>query len=417
MFDRDTWQEIFESLKKHKLRTALTALGVFWGIFMLIFMLGMGSGMQNAVFSNFGSQAKNVMYVWTSGTSLPYQGFQPGRFPRLNMDDVDYLLENVEGIDYIAPRTSISGTITKGNIAEAYEIRGELPDMVSVEGYRIYRGRYLQPSDVEESRKVVVLGKRVAEVLFGAGKWQESIGQYVTANGVEFMVVGIFGPDLIKPWNEDSMETVVIPLTTMHRAFGTGGLIHFFAVSARTGYKVSDIEDEVNTILKSRHHVAPNDPRGIGGFNLEEQFDKINGLFTGIGLFLWLVGIGTLIAGVVGVSNIMIITVKERTKEIGIRKALGATPGKIIRSILTESVFITVISGYFGLLVGVLVIGGLDAVMEAAQIEAEMFYNPEVRLIVAVGSLVILIISGALAGLIPATMAARVNPVLALKDE
>lgn len=417
MFDRDTWQEIFDSLRKHKLRTALTALGVFWGIFMLIFMLGMGSGMQNAVFSNFGSQAKNVMYVWTNGTSLPYQGFQPGRTPRLNMDDVEYLLENVEGVDYIAPRTSVPGTITKRDIAESYEIRGELPEMVLVEGYRIYKGRYIQPSDVKESRKVIVLGKRVAEVLFGPGKWQNAIGQYVTANGVEFRVVGIFGPELIKPWNESSLETVVIPLTTMHRAFGTGGLIHFFAVSAKEGYKVSDIEGEVNTILKSRHHVSPEDPRGIGGFNLEAQFDKINGLFTGIGVFLWLVGIGTLLAGIVGVSNIMIITVKERTKEIGIRKALGATPGKIIRSILTESVFITLVSGYFGLLAGVLVIGGLDAVMEAAQIEVEMFYNPEVRLLVAVGSLIILVIAGTLAGLIPATMAARVNPVLALKDE
>ncbi|HLT93710.1 MAG TPA: ABC transporter permease [Membranihabitans sp.] len=417
MFDRDTWQEIFESIRKHKLRTALTALGVFWGIFMLIFMLGMGSGLQNAIFSNFGSQAKNVMYVWTNATSLPYQGFQPGRVPRLNMDDVDYLLSNVEGIDYIAPRTSISGTITKAEIAETYEIRGELPDMVSVEGYRIYRGRYIQPSDVEESRKVIVLGKRVAEVLFGSGKWEEAIGQYVTANGVEFLVVGIFGPDLIKPWNESALETVVIPLTTMHKAFGTGGLIHFFAASARQGYKVSDIETEVKTILQGRHHVAPNDPRGIGGFNLEEQFDRINGLFAGIGIFLWLVGIGTLLAGVVGVSNIMIITVKERTKEIGVRKALGATPRMIIRSILTESVFITLISGYFGLLAGVLVIGGLDAIMEAADIQAQMFYNPEVGLWVALGALIVLVIAGTLAGLIPAMMAARVNPVIALKDE
>mgnify|MGYP001161906618 FL=1 len=417
MFDRDIWQEIFDTLRKHKLRTTLTALGVFWGIFMLIFMLGMGSGLQNAVFSNFGSQARNVMYVWTNATSLPYQGFQPGRVPRLNMDDVDYLLENVPGIDYIAPRTAISGAITKDEISESYQIRGELPDMVSVEGYRIYKGRYIQPSDVDESRKVIVLGKRVAEVLFGGGQWEDAIGEYVTANGVEFLVVGIFGPDLIKPWNESSLETVVIPLTTMHRAFGTGGIIHFFAASAKDGYKVSDIETDVRSILQTRHNVDPNDPRGIGGFNLEEQFDRINGLFAGISIFLWLVGIGTLLAGVVGVSNIMIITVKERTKEIGIRKALGATPNLIIRSILTESVFITLVSGYFGLLAGVLVIGGLDAVMEAADIQAQMFYNPEVKLWVALGALIILVIAGTLAGLIPATMAARVNPIDALKDE
>ncbi len=417
MFDRDTWQEIMDSLRKHKLRTALTALGVFWGIFMLIFMLGMGSGLRNAVFRDFGNHAKNVMYVWTSSTSLPYKGFQPGRTPWLNMDDVEYLMENVDGVGYIAPRTTIPGTITKGETAESYQIRGELTQMITVEGYRVYKGRYIQPSDVTESRKVIVLGKRVAEVLFGAGKWAQSIGQYVTANGVEFKVVGIFGPEQIKPWTEGDLETTVIPLTTMHRTFGTNGQIHYFALSAKPGYKVSQIEGQVNSILKRRHHVAPEDPRGIGGFNLEEQFDKINGLFNGIGLFLWIVGIGTLIAGVVGVSNIMIITVKERTKEIGIRKAIGATPASIIRSILTESVFITVLSGYFGLLAGTMVIGGIDAIMESANVDIQMFYNPEVSLLVAVGSLVILVIAGTLAGLIPAMMAARVNPVIALKDE
>jgi len=417
MFDRDTWQEIFASLRKHKLRTALTALGVFWGIFMLIFMLGMGSGLRNAVFRDFGSHAKNVMYVWSSGTSLPYKGFQPGRTPRLNMDDVDYLLQNVEGIDYIAPRTTVPGNITKGDIVEKYEIRGELADMIKVEGYRVYKGRYIHPSDIETSRKVIVLGKRVAEVMFGAGQWQEAIGQSVTANGVEFTVVGIFGPDQIKPWTESDLESTVIPLTTMHRSFGTGGIIHYFALSALPEYKISDIENEVNSILKKRHNVSPDDPRGIGGFNLEEQFDRINGLFTGIGLFLWIVGIGTLIAGVVGVSNIMIITVKERTKEIGIRKAIGATPGMIIRSILTESVFITLLSGYLGLLAGVLLIGGVDVVMETAKIDVNMFYNPEVSPQVAVGALIILVLSGTLAGLIPALMAAQVNPVIALKDE
>ncbi len=417
MFDRDTWQEIFASLRKHKLRTALTALGVFWGIFMLIFMLGMGSGLRNAVFRDFASHAKNVMYVWTSGTSLPYQGFQPGRTPRLNMDDVDYLMQNVKGVGFIAPRTTVPGNITKGEIVEKYEIRGELADMIKVEGYKIYKGRYIQPSDVENSRKVIVLGKRVAEVLFGGGQWQDAIGQSVTANGVEFTVVGIYGPEQIKPWTESDLESTVIPLTTMHRSFGTGGIIHYFALSALPEYKISDIENEVNSILKKRHHVAPDDPRGIGGFNLEEQFEKINGLFNGIGLFLWVVGIGTLIAGVVGVSNIMIITVKERTKEIGIRKAIGATPGMIIQSILTESVFITLLSGYLGLLAGVLLVGSIDFVMEKAKIDVNMFYNPSVEPKVAIGALVILVVSGTLAGLIPALMAARVNPVTALKDE
>jgi|SRR5690625_2237686 len=417
MFDRDTWQEIFASLRKHRLRTGLTALGVFWGIFMLVFMLGMGSGLQNAIFRDFGNHARNLMYVFATGTSMPYEGFQPGRTPRLNLDDIEYLHEKVDGVDYIAPRTNKWGNITKGEITENYEIRGELTEMIKVEGYRVYKGRYLQPSDIDESRKVIVLGKRVAEVLFGSGNWENAIGEYVTANGVEFQVVGIFGPDQIKPWTEADLEATVIPLSTMDRAFGTGGRIHYFALSALPGFKISDIEDEVYSILKTRHHVAPEDPRGIIGFNLEEQFEKITGLFTGINIFLWIVGIGTLIAGIVGVSNIMIITVKERTKEIGIRKAIGATPGTIIRSILTESVFLTFTSGYLGLLAGVVVIGGTKWILETGDFEFSMFYNPEVTPFVGIGALVILVIAGTLAGLVPASMAARVNPVDALKDE
>lgn len=417
MFDRDTWQEIFASLTKHRLRTGLTALGVFWGIFMLVFMLGMGSGLRNAIFRDFGNHARNVMYVFATTTSMPYDGFQAGRTPRLNMDDVDFLQEKVEGVHYIAPRTTLWGNINKGEISENYEIRGELTDMIKVEGYRIYKGRYLQPSDIEESRKVIVIGKRVAEVLFGSANWENAIGEYITANGVEFQVVGVFGPDQIKPWTEADLEATVVPLTTMDRAFGTGGRIHYFALSALEGYKISDLESEVYSILKRRHHVAPQDPRGVIGFNLEAQFEKITGLFTGIGIFLWIVGIGTLIAGIVGVSNIMIITVKERTKEIGIRKAIGATPGVIIRSILTESVFLTFTSGYLGLLAGVAVIGGANWIMESGDFEFTMFYNPEVTPFVGIGALIILVIAGTLAGLVPASMAARVNPVVALKDE
>ncbi|WP_236975939.1 ABC transporter permease [Membranihabitans maritimus] len=417
MFDRDTWQEILATIRKHKLRTALTALGVFWGIFMLIFMLGMGEGLRNAVFRDFGSRAKNVMYVWSSPTSKPYRGFQPGRVPRLNLDDITYLDENVDGIDYIAPRTTISGSISYNENVESYNIRGELSDMITVEGYKVYKGRYIQPSDIEESRKVIVIGKRVAEVLFGKGEWDKAIGKYITANGVEFQVVGIFGPEFLKPWTQEDLEATVIPLTTMHRAFGTGGQIHYFAVSALPQYKVSDIENDVKSILQQRHSVSPQDPRGIGGFNLEKEFDKITGLFNSISVFLWIVGIGTLIAGVIGVSNIMMIVVKERTKEIGIRKALGATPGVIIRSILTESIVITLISGYLGLLAGTLLIGSIDYIMEYNEINVQMFYNPEVSLQVGIGALLILIISGTIAGFIPGMMAAKVNPVLALKDE
>lgn len=404
------------TIQQHKLRTFLTVLGVFWGVFMLIFMLGMGSGLENAVFRDFGDRATNIMYVWSSSTSLPYQGYQPGRFPRLNFDDLEAIKQQVKGVGFIAPRTRLDAKVVHGETAETYEIRGELSQMIKVEALKVYHGRYISDLDNEETRKVAVLGTRTAEVLFGRNA-EQAIGQYVTINGAEFLVVGIFGPRVIKPWTEDDQEAVVIPLTTMHRTFGMDGRVHYFAVSAQEGYRIAQIEPQVRSLLKARHHVAPNDPRGIGGFNLEAEFQQIRGLFDGISAFLWIVGIGTLLAGIVGVSNIMLIVVKERTKEIGIRKAIGATPASIISSILTESIFITAVSGYLGLLAGVLVIGGINFLMEQAGVESQMFYNPEVNLGIAIGAMVLLTIAGTVAGLIPATLAARVNPVVALKDE
>lgn len=404
------------TIKQHKLRTFLTVLGVFWGVFMLIFMLGMGSGLENAVFRDFGNRATNIMYVWSSSTSLPYQGYQPGRFPRLNFDDLEAIKQQVKGVGFIAPRTRLDAKVVHGETAETYEIRGELSQMIKVEALKVYHGRYISDLDNDESRKVAVLGTRTAEVLFGRNVG-EAIGQYVTINGAEFLVVGIFGPRVIKPWTEDDQEAVVIPLTTMHRTFGMDGRVHYFAVSAQEGYRIAQIEPQVRSLLKARHHVAPNDPRGIGGFNLEAEFQQVRGLFDGISAFLWIVGIGTLLAGIVGVSNIMLIVVKERTKEIGIRKAIGATPASIISSILTESIFITAVSGYLGLLAGVLVIGGINLLMEQASVDSQMFYNPEVNLGIAIGAMILLTIAGTVAGLIPAMMAARVNPVVALKDE
>ena len=404
------------TIKQHKLRTFLTVLGVFWGVFMLIFMLGMGSGLENAVFRDFGNRATNIMYVWSSSTSLPYQGYQPGRYPRLNFDDLEAIKQQVKGVGFIAPRTRQDAKVVHGETAETYEIRGELSQMIKVEALKVYHGRYISDLDNEESRKVAVLGTRTAEVFFGKDI-EKAIGEYVTINGAEFLVVGIFGPEVIKPWTEDDQEAVVIPLTTMHRTFGLDGRVHYFAVSAKEGYRISQIEPQVRSLLKARHHVAPDDPRGISGFNLDAQFRKIRGLFDGISAFLWIVGIGTLLAGIVGVSNIMLIVVKERTKEIGIRKAIGATPASIISSNLTEYIFITAVSGYLGLLAGVLVIGGINFLMEQSGVESQMFYNPEVNLGIAVGAMILLTIAGTVAGLIPAILAARVNPVIALKDE
>jgi putative ABC transport system permease protein len=415
IFDRDNWQEILSTIKKHKLRTGLTALGVFWGIFMLVFVLGMGKGLENGAYRGFGERAKNVMYVWSERTTMPYQGFQPGRQPQLKLEDIIAIQQNLSVVEHVAPRLSMANVpVYYKDIGEQREIRGELDGMIKIEALRLYKGRYINQLDVDGARKVAVLGKRTADVLFDR---EDPIGQYVRVQGVEFRVVGIFGPMEIKPWTESDMEAVVIPLTTMYRAFGTGERVDYFVCSAANDVQVSAIEPQVKALLKRRHYIHPEDPRGIGGFNLEQEFKSVQTLFVGIKSFLWFVGIGTLLAGIVGVGNIMLITVKERTREIGIRKALGAPPGSIIRMVLAESVLITSVSGYLGLIIGTGIIGTTSYLMRANGVDIQNFYNPEVNLTVGLSALILLVLAGLAAGLIPARHAARINPVEALRNE
>lgn len=415
LFDRDTWQEILSTIRKHKLRTGLTALGVFWGIFMLVFILGMGKGLENGAIRGFGERAKNVMYVWPLPTTKPYQGFQAGRSPQFRLEDIIAIKQNVPEVAYIAPRHSISdASVYYKDMGETRVIRGETANMIKIEALQLHRGRYVNKRDVEEVRKVAVLGKRTAEVLFGQ---VDPIGKYVRIKGVEFRVVGVFGPQEVKPWTESDLEAVVIPLTTMYRAFGTGEQVDYFVCSAAKDVMVSQIEPRVQALLKRRHHIHPDDPRGIGGFNLEEQFQSVMNLFKGIKAFLWFVGIGTLLAGIVGVGNIMLITVKERTREIGIRKAMGAPPGSIVQMVLSESVLITATSGYLGLVAGTFIIWLTSYTMRANGIEVSNFYHPQVNLTVGLSALILLVLSGLGAGLIPARHAARIKPVEALRNE
>ncbi len=415
LFDRDKWQEIFATISKNKLRTFLTALGVFWGIFMLVFLLGMGKGLENGVYKDFGARAKNIMYVWSSRTTLPNKGYKAGRMVPLELSDLKILKEKVIELDNIAPRNEIGQhPVVHGIASGEYTIRGELTDMPIIEAFNITKGRYINHSDVTDARKVCVIGETVRDVLFGD---KRAVGEHLTVRGVDFKVVGVYEPAQIKEWTRSDMESVVIPLTTMSRTFGTGEFIDYMVCSAKPGYQVAQMEPKIRQVLKDIKSIHPDDSGGIGGFNLEEEFQQVQGLFIGIKGFLWFVGIGTLVAGIIGVSNIMLIIVKERTKEIGIRKALGATPGSIISMILTESVFITALSGFLGLAMGTLIIGGFSFLMISNNIETENFYNPQVNPVVGITATIVLVIAGLLAGLIPALQASKVNPVVALKDE
>lgn len=416
MFDRDKWQEIFSTIRKNKLRTFLTALGVFWGIFMLVFILGMGNGLETGVFRNFGSGAKNIMYVWTWKTSMPYKGLSPGRYIILDLDDVKSIEDNIQGAAYVSPKMNLGDrTIIYKDQNASYSCRGEYPIAQDVEGLVLDNGRYLNINDIEEKRKVAVIGRTVKKELFGDST---AVGEHIRISGIDFQVVGVFATPDVKEWNLEQMEAITVPLTTTYSAFGIrDGRVSEFVVASKKNVSVASIESKVRALLKERHKIDPEDNQPIRGFNLEQEFKSVQNLFLGIKLLLWFVGIGTLFAGIIGVSNIMMITVKERTKEIGIRKAMGATPNSIISMILTESVFITSIAGYLGLMAGTFLIITVNYLMISLGVENQNFYDPKVNLSIAISALLFLIIAGTIAGLIPAIQAARVNPVIALKDE
>ncbi|MDF1696799.1 MAG: ABC transporter permease [Saprospiraceae bacterium] len=416
MFDKDKWQEILSTIRKNKLRTFLTALGVFWGIFMLVFILGMGNGLETGVFRNFGSGAKNIMFVWTYKTSMPYKGLSPGRFIRLNLDDMESIEDNIPGVGNVSPRMYLGDrAITYGEQNASYECRGEYPISKEIEGLILDEGRYLNINDITDKRKVAVIGRTVKKEIFGD---ETAVGKHIRISGIDFQVVGVFATPDVKEWNLEQMEVVTVPLTTTYAAFGIQDRrVSQFVVASQVGVEVSSIEEKVRAHLKERHKIDPEDKQAIRGFNLEQEFKNVQNLFLGIKFLLWFVGIGTLFAGIIGVSNIMMITVKERTKEIGIRKAMGAAPGSIINMILTESVFITSIAGYLGLIAGTFLIFIVNYLMVEFGVENQNFYDPKVNLTIAVSALLFLIIAGTLAGLIPAMQAAKVNPVIALKDE
>jgi putative ABC transport system permease protein len=416
MFDLDRWQEIYATVMKHKLRTALTCFGVFWGIFMLVVMLGASKGFENGVMSTL-DIAANSVFVWSQKTSEPYKGLQPGRFIRFKTEDVEALREQIPELEVIAPRNQVGGTLTisRGTKTASFNVFGDYPDFFKVKPMDILQGRFINSKDIYEKRKVIVIGEQVIKELFKED--EKVIGEYIDINGIFFKVVGVFrskgrGEDIV----EDA-KTIFMPHSAMQQAFNQGKDIYWFAFLPKKGVPASLVERRVKEVLAERHWVAPTDLKAFGSANVEEQFNKIQGLFQGIAGFSWIVSIGTILAGIIGVSNIMLIVVKERTKEIGVRKALGATPWSIISLVITESVVITAFAGYMGLLLGVGLVEGINSLLKANNAEGEFFANPEVNMSVAIASVVLLVIVGAMAGLIPASKAAKVNPVVALKDE
>lgn len=417
MFDLDKWSEIYASVKKHKLRTFLTCFGVFWGIFMLVVMLGASKGFENGVKSTL-DVAPNAIFVWSQKTSIPYKGLKVGRFVRMKNGDIEAIRREVPEIEALSPRNNLGAgfTVERKNKNASYDVFGDYPTLPKVEPIHILEGRFINQSDIDERRKTIVIGETVEKELFT--KDEKPLGQYIKIKGVFFQVVGIFRATGGAQDVEQKGKTIYMPHSTMQLTYNQGQDVYWFGILPKKGVKASIVEEKVKEVLRRQHSVAPDDLKAFGSANVEEEFGKAQNLFDGIATLSWFVSIGSILAGIIGVSNIMLITVKERTKEIGVRKALGATPASIISLIIQEAVVITLVAGYLGLMAGVGLVEGINMLLKATGADQGGFFaNPEVNTSVAITSLIMLVFVGALAGLIPALKAANVNPVVALKDE
>ncbi len=421
MFDRDQWAEILQALTANTFRTLLTAFGVFWGIFILVILLAAGKGLENGVKQGFSGIATNTMFMWTQPTGKPYKGLSQGRNFNYRNADVPALKENFPDLKFVSPRNQLGGymganNVTRGTKTGAFTIYGDYPELTQQESMDIIQGRFINHNDISAKRKVAVIGQGVIDNLYAPG--EEVVGTNISVNGVNFMVVGVYKKKGNNNGNaEEAQKSIFMPFTTFQQAFNYGDVVGWMAITARDGASITDLKEDIFRFMKSRHDIHPDDERAIGHFDLYKEFSKVNGLFLLLKVIAYFVGTLVLLSGVIGISNIMLIVVKERTNEIGIRRALGATPGKIRRQILTESITLTILAGMAGIAAATGVLAVINMALDAMPDEGRMFTNPSVDLGVVFVALMILVGSGLLAGLIPAQIAIKVKPVDALRTE
>ena len=408
MFSLDLWQEIWGTIRRNKLRTILTGLAVAWGIFMLVALLAFGKGLHNNVVYEFRDDATNSIWIHSGQTSLPWKGHQPGRFLQFTMEDFD-AIKRVPGVDRITARFFPPGSnVTRGAKTTSFDIRAVHPDHQVLEKTQMIAGRYIDELDVIERRKVAVIGDEVRDFLFAPG--EEPIGQYVGVGGIQFQVVGVFHDE----GGEGERKKIFLPITTAQMAYGGANRVNMimFTVGEASLEQSMAIERRVRALLAERHNFDPADPRALRMWNNLERFGEISMIILMIQVFVWVVGGLTIVAGIVGVSNIMLIAVKERTREIGIRKALGAPPRSILSMITQEALVLTGVAGYMGL------VGGVAFVeIFRLYVPSDIIRDPSVDLRIAITATVLLVVAGTLAGFFPAWRAARINPIEALREE
>ncbi len=417
ILDKNTWQEIYGSISKNKTRTIITVIGVLWGIFIYIALSGSAKGLDNGFEKAFESVAVNSMFAWAQNTSMPYKGYKTGRQIQLKLGNATVLQNRIPEIQYIAPRNvrgvfgDAPGAIVRGQKSGSYNVYGDFPVLTKIAAKKIFDGgRFINDEDIEKSRKVCVIGERTQKELFDKG--ENPIGKFVRIDNVYFQVVGVLKFTQGGGFDKDS--DVFIPFSTFKKLYNTADNVGWFAIAAHDDVDVIKVEEDVKMVLKSIHNVHPDDERAIGSFNLGEIFNKIRGFAKGMTFLSLVVGIATILAGVIGIGNILLISVKERTKELGIRRALGATPREVRGQIILESVFLTIVAGILGIILGAATL----AIIGSLTKDVEMPYtNPTVPIPYVIGALLIMVILGTLIGLIPAQRAVSIKPIDALREE
>jgi len=411
IYDRDTWQEIYGSIRKNKTRTSITIIGVMWGIFLLIVLLGAARGMENNFNKLFGNFATNSVFVWAQSTSMPFKGFQEGKGIRLKLTDADHIMSEIEGLEFVVPRHQRQSQATNNFKTGSFGIYGDYPELDKVEKKDLVYGRWINGTDIELKRKVCIIEEEIFKQLFDKDEYP--IGQYIKINDVNYRVVGMYKQGQIRMGGPQG--AIHIPFTTFQQVYNTGNTMGWMMITGKPGYEIKQIEADVKLLLKNLHKVHPEDNRAFGSFNLGNEIKKFTGFLTGMQFLTWFVGIATLIAGVFAIGNILLITVKERTKEIGIRRALGAKPWEIKRHIMLESVFLTSLAGALGIIFGGIILMVIDSTMGKGPDSA--LTNPTVDIPVILIAVSTLIILGTLIGMIPAQVAVSIKPIDALRDE
>ncbi len=417
IFDKDSWQEIFGSIRKSKLRTAITIIGVLWGIFLFITLLGAARGMENGFDKEFSNMATNSIFLWGQQTSIPNNGFQRGKRIRLKIQDLDAILKQIPEIEFVAPRTAqgifggSQAQVKRSTNSKQYKVFGDYPIIDKVSKVKLLEGRFINVTDINETKKVCIIGEQIVDELYE--KDEKIVGSFIEISKSFFQVVGVYKENSSSFFEGDN--SIYVPFTTFRKMHNLGDEIHWMVIA---GYKDADIvkvEKQVKDILKSRHNVHPDDERAFGSANMGEMIGKVMGFLKGIKFLTWFVGISTLIAGVIAIGSILLITVKERTKEIGIRRAIGATPSKIRGQIVLESVFLTTIAGSLGIIFAGSVLMIINHLTKDS--DSFPFTNPTVDIPIALGAVAALVIFGSLIGMIPAQRAVSIRPIEALREE